>query len=150
MRTLPSRPTPALALAVSAVILTAPGTATAGLWPFQSDPATLTDARLYRDRCGGCHALDHNKYGAAHRNLLGRTAGTQPGYRYSAALARSGIVWTDATLDTWLTDPRMMVPGTRMDVKFGDAVERRRIIGFLKGDASRVAGATATSGAATR
>jgi cytochrome c len=146
----PLRPAPALALAASALILAAPTIAMAGLWPFQSDPATLTDAQLYKDRCGGCHALDHNKYGPAHRDLLGRTAGTQPGYRYSAALARSGVVWTEASLDAWLTDPRKMVPGTRMDVKLGDPVERRRIIGFLKAAPGRVAGAAAKSGEATR
>ncbi len=150
MRKSALRPAPALALAASALILAAPGIATAGLWPFQSDPATLTDAQLYKDRCGGCHALDHNKYGPAHRNLPGRTAGTQPGYRYSAALARSGVVWTEANLDAWLTDPRKMVPGTRMDARFGDPVERRRIVGFLKAASSGVAGAAARSGEAPR
>jgi len=100
-------------------------------WPsFDGGPQTAES--LYRSRCGGCHALDHNKYGPAHHALIGRTAGTQPGYRYSEALAKSGIVWTPTTLDLWLTNPRKMVPGTRMAESFGNPDQRRLIIDFLK------------------
>jgi cytochrome c len=95
-------------------------------------PIEIAGARLYQAKCKGCHALDRNKYGPSHHELLGRTAGTQPGYRYSDALSRSHIVWTEASLDAWLQNPRSMVPGTRMDARFTDPEQRRLIIGFLK------------------
>jgi cytochrome c len=92
----------------------------------------MAGARLYQAKCKGCHALDRNRYGPSHHELFGRTAGTQPGYRYSDNLSRSGVVWTEASLDQWLQNPRKMVPGTRMDARFTDPEQRRLIIEFLK------------------
>lgn len=103
-------------------------------WAIGSGHVEMTGEALYKSRCGGCHALDHNKYGPSHRDLYGRRAATQPGYHYSDALSRSGIVWNDTSLDQWLADPRRVAPGTKMDAKVGDPSERRRIIEYLKGD----------------
>ena len=52
--------------------------------------------------CQACHELDTNKTGPKHRGLVGRKAGTVPGFKYSVALAQSGITWTPENLDTWL------------------------------------------------
>ncbi len=101
-------------------------------WPFGAGPAEMTGKSLYRSRCGGCHALDHNKYGPSHHDVVGRQAGTQPGYHYSAALAHSGVIWNETSLDRWLSDPRAMVPGTKMSESVRDPVQRRMIIDFLK------------------
>jgi cytochrome c len=100
--------------------------------PSGSGRVDMAGSRLYQSKCKGCHALDRNRYGPSHHELFGRTAGTQPGYRYSDALSRSRIVWTEASLDQWLQNPRRMVPGTRMDARFTDPEERRLIIEFLK------------------
>ena len=101
-------------------------------WPFGLGPVEMTGPALYQARCGGCHALDRHRYGPSHQNLYGRTAGTQPGYRYTDALSRSRIVWTAETLDPWIADPRRMVPGTRMDAGDHNPEERRLIIDYLK------------------
>jgi cytochrome c len=126
----------AFLLAISACGLLPPGLekARAGdiQFPFGFGRTPMAGPPLYRARCGGCHALDRNKYGPSHHDLLGRTAGTQPGYRYSDALSRSGIIWTSASLDEWLRDPGKLVPGTRMDVRVADPEQRRLIIEFLK------------------
>jgi cytochrome c len=119
-----------LALAIAAASTAGPAAA----WPFGSGAVEMTGPSLYKARCGGCHALDHNKYGPSHEGVFGRPAGTQPGYRYSKALAASGIVWTEAALDRWLADPQAMVPGTRMTERFANPQERRLIIAYLKGD----------------
>ena len=108
------------------------GAARAAPFPWPFGPVEMTGPALYRARCGGCHALDHNKYGPSHQGVFGRTAGTQPGYRYSAALGRSRIVWTEAALDRWLADPPSLVPGTRMTERFPDPQERRLIIAYLR------------------
>ena len=34
--------------------------------------------------------------------------------RYSDALKRADVVWNEATLDKWLSDPAQLVPGTSM------------------------------------
>ena len=46
--------------------------------------------------------------------MVGRKAGTYPGYNYSEANKNSGIVWTEENLKTYLKNPQKMVPGTKM------------------------------------
>ena len=129
---------------VAAALCLAPGVVQAkGLSmsrPFGAGQIERTGPALYPARCGGCHALDHNRYGPSHDGVLGRTAGTRPDYRYSDALRRSGIVWTETTLDAWITDPRRLVPGTRMDARVLDPEERHLIIEYLSRSAQRSAG----------
>ena len=91
---------------------------------------------LFGRRCGGCHAADLNKEGLKVRGVYGRKAATVPGFVYSDALKKTGIVWDDATLDRWLTDPNAIAPGTDMDFRLASAEERRAVIEYLKGGAS--------------
>lgn len=70
-------------------------------------------------RCKACHAsdTDQNKVGPTLKGLIGRTAGTLDGFRYSAAMAdagKGGLVWDEAALTTYLHDPRDVVKGTKM------------------------------------
>ena len=46
--------------------------------------------------------------------VVDRPAGTYPGYRYSSAMRRSGLVWDEATLIKYLRGPDKVVPGTKM------------------------------------
>lgn len=112
------------------------GAASAGVmfWPFGLGPVEHTGPALYEARCGGCHAFDRNKYGPKHRGVFGRLAGTQPDYRYTDALRRSGLVWNAETLNRWMEDPQRMVPGTRMDARLKDPEERRLILDYLRTD----------------
>jgi cytochrome c len=64
--------------------------------------------------CGACHALAYDRVGPRHCGLLGRRAGAVSGFAYSAAMAKSGIVWNAKTLDRFLADPLRAVPGTTM------------------------------------
>jgi cytochrome c len=54
------------------------------------------------------------------------------GFAYSPALIKAGIVWNDATLEQWLTDTDMLVPGNNMDFHVAKPQERRDLIRFLK------------------
>ena len=65
-------------------------------------------------RCQACHALAHDRVGPRHCGLLGRRAGSVPGFAYSPAMKRSGLVWDKRTLDRFLADPLKAVPGTTM------------------------------------
>ncbi|MEE2567472.1 c-type cytochrome [Hyphobacterium marinum] len=87
--------------------------------------------RLYRQRCAACHALDANRAGPSHRGVVGREAGTVSGYRYTAALRDSGLIWTPEALDEWLANPPAMVPGTSMGVRIPNAQARADIITWL-------------------
>jgi cytochrome c len=88
-------------------------------------------AKVYQ-ACMICHSLDKNEIGPRHRNVFGSKAGSVPGYDYSAALTKSNIVWNEATLDEWLTDPQAFVPGTKMIFSVDDAQDRGDVIAFLK------------------
>lgn len=89
-------------------------------------------AEIY-ERCQACHALERNRTGPKHCGLLGRAAGTAPGFQnYSAALKGSGIVWDRDSLDRFLADPLGTVPGTRMGYAgVKDPQERADLIAFL-------------------
>jgi len=81
--------------------------------------------------CMGCHSLDDNDVGPKHRGVVGRKAGTVPGYAYSNALKASGIVWDPASLDRWLTNPQVLVPGAKMFFSIPDPQKRADIISYL-------------------
>ena len=102
-------------------------------------------AKVYQD-CMLCHSLDKNEIGPRHRDVFGRKAGGVPGYDYSAALKASDIVWTETTLDKWLSDPQALVPGTKMLFSVDDAQDRADVIAFLKEKAAS-APSSATVGA---
>ena len=87
---------------------------------------------LYAARCSACHSVDFNSVGPTHKNLLGRHAGTAPGYAYSKALKESNVVWTQENLLRWLTDPELLIPGQRMFVSVPDARERADIVAYLQ------------------
>lgn len=72
--------------------------------------------QLFDGECHRCHSpdADRQSYGPPLENVIGRTAGTSPGYAYSKALAGSGIVWTPAALRAWMEDNTGFMPGTRM------------------------------------
>ena len=87
---------------------------------------------LFDKRCGGCHALDRDKEGPRLGGVDGRAAGAVTSFQYSGPLQNSKFVWTDETLDKWLTDPEKMVPDSDMAFHVESADERREIISFLK------------------
>jgi cytochrome c len=87
---------------------------------------------LFEKRCGGCHALDRDKEGPRLGGVYGRAAGTLDSFQYSDALKKSKIVWTETTLDSWLTDTEKLVPNNDMTFHVEKPDERREIIAYLK------------------
>ena len=68
-------------------------------------------------KCKVCHQIGEgakNFVGPALNGVVGRKAGTYPGYNYSEANKSSGITWDEATLKVYLKDPKAKVPGTKM------------------------------------
>ena len=61
----------------------------------------------------------------------GRKAASAPDFSYSKALKASGLVWTPAELDRFLTSPKTAVPGTAMPVSTPSAQDRADIIAYL-------------------
>ena len=107
--------------------------------PVSPEAAARADAdrgRLLGSACQACHSLEP---GGAHlvgpnlSGIFGRTAGTAEGFgNYSAALRRSGVVWSPAELDRWLADPAGFLPGTTMAFTgYQSAADRAALIAWL-------------------
>ncbi len=68
-------------------------------------------------KCKICHQIGEgakNFVGPVLNGVVGRPAGSYPGYNYSEANKNSGITWDEANLKAYLKNPREKVPGTKM------------------------------------
>lgn len=107
------------------------GCAIAGSGPAWAAGDAQRGRQAYEARCGGCHSVAADRIGPRHAGIVGRRAGSVPGFPYSEALRKSGITWDAALLDRWLTDPEALVPGQRMGYRLGDAQARADIVAYL-------------------
>ena len=86
-------------------------------------------------KCHACHNVGedaHNAVGPVLNGVVGRKAGTYPGYNYSDANKNSGITWTVANLKEYLTNPQKMVPGTKMAFPgLPEEKDRDNVIAYL-------------------
>lgn len=95
-------------------------------------PDVLRGEQIYV-RCMACHALASDRVGPRHCGLLGRRAGSVPGFAYSPAMKHSKLVWDEKTLDLFIKAPIKLVPGTAMTYDgVADAQERQALIAYLK------------------
>jgi len=88
--------------------------------------------QIYKTRCASCHDLNLSRTGPSLHYAFGRQAGSGGDYEYSPALQSSGIVWTETTLDQWLANPALLVPGQKMFFITNDPQDRADVIAFLK------------------
>ncbi|HUS54853.1 MAG TPA: cytochrome c family protein [Thermohalobaculum sp.] len=91
------------------------------------------------NKCKACHAIGDgakNKVGPMLNSIVGAAAGSVEGFKYSEAMQAKqaeGLVWTDETLDAYLTKPKDYIPGTKMSfagLKKED--QREDLIAYLK------------------
>jgi len=113
---------------VAIVMASASGYAVSASDTLRGDP---THGKSVYQVCMGCHSLDEDDVGPRHRGVVGRTAGTVPGYAYSPALKGSHIVWDQANLDRWLTNPQGLVPGAKMFFLMPNPKDRADVIAYL-------------------
>lgn len=68
------------------------------------------------ETCAACHSLKagENGVGPGLHNIVGRSAGTEPGFRFSGPMKRSGITWDEKSLTEFLRAPQEKIPGNRM------------------------------------
>ncbi len=74
--------------------------------------------KIFR-KCKACHSLEagKKKVGPSLAGVFGRTAGSVEGFKYSASMKDSGIVWDEEILDQFLTKPKDVVPKTKMSFR---------------------------------
>ncbi len=88
---------------------------------------------VFKQRCAVCHSIAPapGKLGPPLKGMVGRKAGTVPGYSYSPAMQKAGFVWTPAQLDKYLAGPAKVVPGTKMMLNLSDPAMRQAVTTYL-------------------
>jgi cytochrome c len=95
-------------------------------------------SKLFEMTCTPCHNYEKgaqpDMYGQTLNlyGVVGRKAASVEGFQYSEDLRMSGIVWDEAKIDRFITAPKNMIPGTRMELPgVDDEKVRRDIVRFL-------------------
>lgn len=70
-------------------------------------------------KCKACHVADtdQNKVGPSLKDVIGKTAGTHEGFKYSPAMVEAGekgLVWDEENLTAFLKKPKDVVAKTKM------------------------------------
>ncbi len=84
------------------------------------DPELVAAGEKVFRKCQACHMIGEgakNRVGPHLNGIMGRTAGTLDGFRYSPAMVEAGeggLVWNDETVQAYLEDPRGYIKGNRM------------------------------------
>ena len=116
-------------LSVFAVVLTA---ATA-----RAEGDAEAGGKVFR-KCKACHVVDSdkNRVGPSLMGVIGRAAGSVEGYKYSKAMlafGEGGAMWDEATLDTYLENPKGLVKGTKMAFPgLKKPEDRADVVAYLK------------------
>ena len=83
---------------------------------FADDPLLQRGQKLFK-KCVHCHSYKKqqgHRIGPNLYGLFGRKAGAIDDYDYSEAWKNAKFVWTNKTLDTYLSSPHKMIPNNRM------------------------------------
>jgi cytochrome c len=101
----------------------------------QSAGDSTVGKRLFA-QCRSCHTTDADgpkMVGPNLHGVFGRKAGSLPGFEYSDAMKKTGIVWDDAKLNDYIKQPSAFIPGNKMAF-MGVVKDQARldIIAYLK------------------
>lgn len=91
---------------------------------------------VFASACASCHDIRQGARGGDGPDLhgvVGRRAGSLPGYAYSQVMRRSGVVWTMANLNRFIADPAAFIPGNHMPFSgLRNSEERRELLSYLR------------------
>ena len=105
--------------APAAELAAEPAAAEAGV-TLASDPALVASGEKVFRQCKACHQVGpdaKNKVGPVLNGIIGRTAGTVEGFKYSKPMiahGEDGLVWNEETIAAYLKDPKGYIPKNKM------------------------------------
>jgi len=95
----------------------------------ETDEAPALDAALVAagakvfKKCKSCHKVGEgakNGVGPHLNNIFNRAAGSNEGFKYSKTMkaeAEAGLIWDEANLRTFITNPKVMIKKTKMSFR---------------------------------
>lgn len=90
---------------------------------------------VFAEECGDCHSATpgKNKKGPSLFGAIGRKAGAVPDFSgYSEAMRQSDITWAADKVDSYIAQPRKVVPGGKMKYDgLDDSAARADVIAYL-------------------
>jgi cytochrome c len=97
----------------------------------RADPAA--DGKTAFVVCAACHSVEGMDGVGPHLNgVIGRKAGSVPGFNYSPAMKQSDIVWDAQSVDKFLANPQQDILGNRMPFAgLPDATARADVAAYL-------------------
>ena len=106
-------------------------------------------AQVFR-ACMACHSVAEGEHltGPSLSHIWNHKSATVAGFqRYSDALRRANVVWDEATLDRWLTNPEAFAQGTSMTFAgLKEQKDRLDVAAYLRAVAEKKAPPTASKG----
>jgi hypothetical protein len=93
---------------------------------------------FFQVSCAVCHSPELGpdntvimKQGPSLVGVFGRKAGSSPHFNYTTAMEQSGFTWDAPTLNRFLTNPMLVLPGTAMPIPVPDDKLRADLIAYL-------------------
>ena len=98
--------------------------------------ADIAKGKRLAKKCTVCHTLnkgEKNKLGPNLFDIMGKPAASVKGYKYSKAMATSGIIWDEVSFTEFLTRPKKFLKGTKMSYSgLKRAVQRADLLAYFK------------------
>ena len=97
--------------------------------------ADIEKGKAIFEKCAACHSLEaaKNEDAPTLRGIFGRKIASIEEFRYSSAMKRSDVVWTQSTLEMFLEDPQAFIPGNRMPFDgLKEKSEREDLLAYLE------------------
>ena len=104
--------------------------------PAAYQAADLSNGEAKFALCRSCHTTapgGDDMTGPNLWDIFGRKAGSKASFTYSDDLKNAGWTWDADRIDKWITNPRAVLPGTKMTfIGMPAANDRRDVVAFLK------------------
>ena len=106
-----------------------------GAGSLRAESGSAAGQQVFKSQCSICHSTKAHggpSVGPSLFRVVGRKAGTEPGFDYSKAMKHAGLVWTEANLEKYIADPQKVVPGDKMPYTgLKDAAKRHELVEYL-------------------
>ncbi|WP_298399069.1 cytochrome c family protein [Sphingobium sp.] len=106
--------------------------------PAIAQTGDATKGKTVFARCALCHDVKPGpkKMGPNLAGIFGRTSGTAAGFAYSPAMQKAKIRWDVKSMDSFITKPSALVPGTKMAFPgIPNPADRANLLAYLKAEA---------------